>query len=258
MFSFFSWMKQLQQTEGTEWIIWNASGYYIVNRATRKNFEKLGPDPSAEAILETLIEEQERPKRREIQENCDLRAAYLERLANLAGVRVRCIDSRQVFRNDPRFAVALTKALDATEWLGRVFPSLVNRLTPQTENPASALYLPLEIAEAVYLQETEGVDRKFGPTTEEWFDAAILQTQNTLRQPYLTLRCPIGPRRPGYLSDRNVLWSRSSPGWSDTALQDTTYRGFVESYSAEFRKENESVGDTVRRLQEGLEKRGSA
>lgn len=253
MFSFFSWMRQLQQTENIEWIIWNASGYYIVNRTARKSIEKLGPNPSAGEILETLIAEQERPKRREIAENCDLRATYLERIADLAGVRVRCVDSREIFRNDPRFAVALAQALDSTERLGRVFPSLVNRITPQTENPASALYLPLEIAEALYLQEVEGVDGKFGPITEEGFDAAILQTQNELQRPYLTFRCPIGPRRPGYLSDQNVFWSRSSPMQRDAA-----YLNFVRSYSEKFSMQGECEEDTISRLQAGLENKGKS
>ncbi|MCS4539508.1 MAG: hypothetical protein HYU03_02310, partial [Thaumarchaeota archaeon] len=47
MLDFFSWMKKLQEKGVQEWIVWDASGYFIVNKLPAKKLIRLGSQPSA-------------------------------------------------------------------------------------------------------------------------------------------------------------------------------------------------------------------
>ena len=124
MLDFFSWMKKLQDKGVQEWTIWDASGYFIVNKLPAKKLIGLGSQPSASLILEALVEEQERPKRAEIKENCDLRSQYLQRLIQMTGVKAKYLNSWQVFREDSRYAEAVDVALEFVKRLEKDLPDL--------------------------------------------------------------------------------------------------------------------------------------
>ncbi len=248
---YFSWMKQLKEIE---WFVWDASSYYIVNATPRKKVDKLGERPTGENILEVLISEQERPKRKEIIQNCELRSTYLKDIIKYLGINAQYLDSRLAFRAQEGkkcFARALDLALEYTEKLKRDNPELLKKISPNNQNPASQLYLPLEIAEALYLSNIYGVESKFGPRTEEFFDKCILGLQEEREVPYKTIWCQSGPRRAGYLGDKNVIWG-STPLWNadETVLRkDNEYSKFVEGYTSSFRYPGESLIECVQRLQ---------
>ena len=240
--NFYSWMKRLQDEFSSEWFIYDASGHYIVNRMPEKKIRKLGDKPTAEQILDALVSEQDRPKRQDIIRNCELRSQYLQRAIDLTGISASYVDSRQVFREDGDYRTALDESLEFVERLQKDNPELVARILPANPNPASKLYLPLEVAEALYLESKFGVDGKFGPQTEEFFDETIFGLTREKGTPYQSIRCPFGPRKPGYLSDRNVIWTTSPDYFVSGILQsDREYREFVGQYLESFRQNGEPL-----------------
>ena len=259
MLDFFSWMKKLQDKGVQEWTIWDASGYFIVNKLPVKKLMSLGPQPSASLILEALVEEQERPKRAEIKENCNLRGWYLQRLIEITGVRARYIDSRQAFRRFPAYTEALDVALEFVKRLEKDSPGLVEKIQPNNDNPASKLYLPLEVAEAFYLNLNCGIGGKYGPKTEQYFDEAIIRLKKEWEVPYATIRSPLGPRKPGYLRDENVLVTGISDREVKSLLNsDAEYRAWIDGITAVFRRDTETVTEGALRMLRLMERGDSA
>ncbi len=257
MLDFFSWMRKLQEMGVKEWVIWDASGFWIVNKTPKKKIVSLDGNLSGEKVLEILINEQDRPKRADIKRNCDLRSRYLQRLIGISEINGRYVDSRSVFRVDGRYALALDAALAYIEKLKMDNPELVRRVCPSTDNPTRELYLPLEVAEAIYLEEIYGVDGKLGPETEKFFDEIILEVLEKNGIPYQTLRCPLGTRRPGYLSDENVLWTQSPDNVVVEILgSDILYRDFIAQYMGPFRGNTEKLEDCVIRMRDALNSEG--
>ena len=250
IFSFFSWMSKIQESFFSDWVVYDASAYFIVNRTPRKKIVKLGDNPKGQDILEVLVDEQQRPKRSEIWDNCELRSKYLQELIGISGIEAEYVDSRVVFRKDEDYVKSLDIALEFVERLKVEDPRLVARIVPNNGNPASALYLPLEIAEAVYLRQ-RGVLGKFGPVTEEFFDSAIVECFGDIS--YSTVRCGIGNRKPGYLSDRNVIWARTPDQYiRETLSEESEYSFFVRNYLDSFVKDGESFVDCAIRLKKLL------
>ncbi len=256
MLDFFSWMRKLQNVGVQEWTLWDASGFFIVNRLPAQSIIRLGSEPSAQQVLEVIVEELEQPKRAEIVANCDRRSEYLQRLAEISGINARYLDARKVFLKDSEYTDALDVALEFVLKLAQDSPDLVARIIPEKQNPGSKLYLPLEIAEAFYLNLKYGIGGKYGPQTEQYFDEAIVQLEESWDVPYATLRSPLGPRKPGYLDDTNVLVT----GMSDREVRrllisDKLYGSWINGVTAVFRGKGESVADcSVRML--GLLKGG--
>lgn len=251
--NFFSWMKRLQERYSSDWVVYDASGYYIVNRTPPKRIACLGDNPSARQILDVLVTEQDNPKREGIIEICELRSAYLKKAGNIAGITFQYIDSRKVFREERDYETALGMSLEFVQRLNKDNPELVSRVTPAKPTPANALYLPLEIAEAFFLRTKFGVNGKFGPETEEPFDSAILKLAEMQEIPFTTLRCSSGPRRPGYLADRNTVWTATSDEKALCILEsDPDYRGFVEQYLLPFRRNGETTERLALRIKKEL------
>ena len=256
---YFGVMKNIGQSFPVfEFSIWDASGYNIVGRTSPKKITRLGENPKAEDILEILIAEQDRPKRGEISANCDARSKYLQRAIEVSGLEakgrtVRYFDSREVWRNKKCFVESLDIALDYVKKLEKDEPDLVRRILPNNTNVASSLYLPLEIAEAVYLERAFMVLGKYGPETEKYFDSAILGLQEERGVPFTSIRPGMGPRRPGYLDDKDVIWTVSGNNFVCELLErDPAYAAFVERYTLPFRKAGEPVLDCIQRLQLSL------
>ncbi|MBI5390994.1 hypothetical protein HZB02_05890 [Candidatus Woesearchaeota archaeon] len=257
--SFFSWMKRMQKENDCTWIVYDASGYAIVNKMSPKNIEGLGRKPTAQQILDVLVTEQTRPKRAEVMKNCDLRGLYLLKaidICEFSNPQARYVDSRKVWREDSAYATALDFALDYVDRLKVENPRLVEAVLRKDANAASQLYLPLEISEAIYLEERFSVRAKFGPTTEQFFDQAIIGATAELGMPYQTLRCAIGPRKPGYLPDENSIRTKSDDKYvRDLLRSDASYKSFVDQYLAMFRKTGESLEATVSRTKDELQQR---
>lgn len=249
MLDFFSWMKKLQDKGVQEWTIWDASGYFIVNKLPAKKFLSLGSRPSASQILEALVEEQERPKRAEIKGNCELRSQYLQRLISMTGVKVQYLNSWQVFREDPLYAEAVDVALEFVKRLEKDSPELVQKIQPNNDNPSSQLYLPLETAEAFYLNLNFGIGGKYGPKTEQYFDEAIIRLEKEWEVPYVTIRSPLGPCKPGYLHDEKVLVTGMSDREARFLLNSNQeYKAWIDEITAVFRQDTETVAESTLRM----------
>ncbi len=258
MLDFFSWMKRLQDKGVEEWTIWDASGYFIVNKLPAKKLLSLGLQPCAQQILEVLVEEQELPKRLEIKENGEIRSWYLQKLIEITGISARYLNSWDVFREDSRYADAFDVALEFVRRLEIDSPALVEKIQPKNDNPASRLYLPLEIAEAFYLNLNFKIGGKYGPQTEQYFDEAIVKLNEEWEIPYATIRSPLGPRKPGYLRDENVLVTGMSETDARALLNfDREYKMWIDTVVGAFRLEKEMTTECVLRMLELLQYRGA-
>jgi hypothetical protein len=226
-FSELLWYKDV----GKMVVLWDASCINIVNVTPQKKLKSLNP-VTGSGLIDILLGELERPKRSQIRRNSDLRGYYLARINQVVGLEADYIDAGQVLRKDKSFAVCLDEALDYVERLKVESPEILKKINPNNPNPASRLYLPLEIAESIYLQKKYDVDGKFGPITEEFFDYCILGVQEARGIAYTVFYCGNGPRRAGYLSDPRSITTKSSKDFDSYLLQDTPYRDWlIESIS---------------------------
>lgn len=271
MLDFFSWMKRLEEKSVQEWTIWDASGYAIVNKITsgtsKAIFEILENNPSAKEVLTCLITEQDNKGRSQYQaielsklrQNCELRSTYLQRLIEVTGITGSYLNSWDVFRTDPKYEEALDISLEYVKFLEKSNPELIDKINFSKEpNAATRLYLPLEIAEALYLEETRVVKGKFGPTSEEFFDEAILDLQERRKVGYTSLRCqlPPGQDRPAYLMSKanRILSSKCRPKTIKRIIRrDPELKGFLEQSTGPLREEGENIVPYLKRVSKELE-----
>ncbi len=251
MLDLFYWMQIV--TPPQNWMIWDASSYFVVNRIPEKLLRSLGVKSCPAQILDMIVSELYLPKRKELLDNIVARQSFLRQFAKLYGLNQQVIwDAATVMVTDKSFGYALGAALDTVNRLSVEQPDLLANIYPRNANAVSKLYLPLEMAEALYLLG-QGIGTKIGPETEVFFDAAILALmQDAQRAPYTTVRFPAGPRRTPYVSDRNVLWTTSPDTWVEDLLgSDTEYKAYVERYTSPFRKA-ESLENCVKTLRDIL------
>lgn len=236
MFYFFGLMKTIQEERSTNWFIYDASSYAIVNRISPKKIKALGKKPRAKNILEQLNIELSQQKRKDVRNNVYLRALYLNRLLEITRLRGAYIDSQDAFR-DPRYQDALDETLDYVNWLKKNKPEVVEKIYSPNLNEANSLYLPLEIAEAIYLQDTKEASGKFGPEKEIYFDNVIIKFFKKKEIPYVTLRCRNGPRKPAYLSDTACICTTTPDNQASQFLEYEDYESFVSQYLKKFSNE---------------------
>ncbi len=227
MLGFFNWFRTLQEKD-IDVTIWDASSYAIVNcrnYSGTAEFAKLGNKPTAKDILSWAIQEQERgldtyesrkkwttdldpyKKLDQFRENCDLRNRYLKAFAIATNTPVNVVSAWDTFRKDQnRFANCLEEALEFIRKKEIDNPDFYNAFI-SGDDPIKKLYVPLEIAEALYFQNNQEIEVKFGPITEKEFDAAIIDCQNWLGNDYTTIRCPLlpGQNKPAYLRDLSLV-----------------------------------------------------
>ncbi len=273
MLDFFSWMKQLQDGRIVpEWVIWDAAGYAIVNKikdTSSRSFKTLVGGASAATILDCLCEEQNAKypfrsvfdSREKIlfQQNCQLRSEYLKRFIAVSGVNAEYYDSREVFGSDPRFRDALEESLAFVKYLEAKTDPILEEVMPQSSSKVGSLYLPLEIAEALYLANVKNVNGKFGPVTEKYFDTCILNCFEQNKKEYTALRCPLAPneKRPAYLKTDDPFplttkGTTKAKTIKKRLSQDLVYQQFVNNYLEIFKSDNETVIQTIQRLRRSL------
>ncbi len=281
MLNFFTWMKIIQRNTGATPIIYDASNYYIVNRIPNKRIKKLGDKPTAEQILDVIVTELDEPNRSDIRENCYVRRLYLNALIKVSQLDKSSdgdLENKAFIAEGfgpsifvrANYKVGLSRAIEFVKKLERENPDLVAKINPKSLNPASKLYLPLEIAETIFLDIDYGCRTKFGPMSEEFFDKAILKYFEAYQSskiatvtPYRTIRCSYGPRKPGYLTDnRDVIWTTSTDSDIAEILRinevdkmlgiNQEYRNFVSSYLKPFRNNGESLEECAIRIKSQL------
>lgn len=252
MLDFFYYISQFATQS---WTIWDASSYYIVNKIKKKKLESIGQKPSAKKIVDIIVEEFNKPKRAEIRENCYLRQKYLVSIARLfRGIKsFEIMNAATVLQlKSAAFTAALELALDYTRKLERDNPKLIESIYVRNSNPASKLYLPLEITETIYLNG-DGISGKFGPVTERFFDDAILGYMKQFEIPYKVLWSPKGPRNIPYLDDQRVVRTSTSDARIEGLLQeDADYQAYVKKYISPLRSRDEPVFDSIRRIRDTI------
>jgi hypothetical protein len=276
MLDFFVWMKVFQdQGLVNDWVIWDAAAYAIVNEVSSITAAKLGADPSGSDIVDFVLEEQDSSRyrcyeynvRTDFKQNCEFRAQYLQKMIDLTGVNAQYFSCNDVFRNDKdNFVTALNQALQFVKILEAKDPNLIARINcSENTNQAKKTYLPLEIAEAIFFSETQGVSGKFGPITEKDFDECILRLMKEKNVGYTSLRCPLPPGqvKPAYLRNRDTrLLSTGGPQNRDLLRSKVirrtlrkftgSYRGFVEDYLDQIVQPGENYVGCIRRIQQEL------
>ena len=252
MLDFFYWTNKFPTPQ---WTIWDASAYYIVNKIQQKKFKSLGPNFSVKQLLDTIVEEFNRPKRAEIRKNCYLRQVYLVLISCLFKRPIEIVNAYTMIQgeSDKTFAEALELALDYTRRLERDSPKLMEQIYVKNSNPASRLYLPLEIAETIYLNRVDGIGGKFGTITEMFFDEAILGCMKQSGIPYKVFWCPKGPRKIPYLDDQKVIRTFTTDSSVEKLLQDDKeYADYVARYISPLSRQGESLFDSVRRIRDKI------
>lgn len=239
----------------TEWVIWDASSFYIVNRLSPGKVASLGEAPPTGSILELLLSELESPKRADVRENLAARETYLRCLMELAGLKGQYLGSRAAFR-DSRYAESLDEALALSSIISKEETEIYRKLLPVNANPANALYLPLELAEAAYLQDAYGVEGKFGPKSEQFFDVAINLFQDLRDAQYVTIRSPNPPEgiATPYLNDGigcSVVTTDNAAAIRQK-LKNPAYRTYVEQFLPAFAKAGECLEETALRVVKSL------
>lgn len=219
MLDYFAWFDKFLKSGIEEVLIWDASCYSIVNKinrySSRETYSVLSNEPSAKQVMDCLIKEQEKNSR-DFLTNCQLREQYFRKFIEVLEINVSYLNSWNVFREDDKFIEALEKSLEFVNFLDKNNPELIKKINfNKTPDAATRLYLPLEIAEAVYLEETRNIKTKFGPISEQFFDIAIEGMFEQLGLGYSTLRCNFTPGtdRPAYLMTKGggrILGSKSS------------------------------------------------
>ena len=282
MLEYVAWMKRLLDSCVSFVSFWDASMYQIANVLPKKRFCNSASSPGvAGNFLETLAEELQQPKRVEIAENCALRNKYLWNLRSLLGLPSRSgtVRSAAEFfgperdeRRWARYATLLCEAAQYVERLREKNPKALEEFSSafRNENPAAQMYLPMEIAEALYLQNnTPGIiSGKYGPQSERPFDDCILGLQEERFQPYAAMRSPLNsPARPGYLKPigdwpENVLWTSSSNDRIASVVKGTRtkfyedveceYSDFVRGYLRVLAEPDEKLVDCAIRLRDAM------
>ena len=200
-----------------------------------------------------LVEELDKQKRSDVLDNCDLRQDYLKRAIEISNISAAYFDAKEVFRTDLRFVETLDVTLEYVERIKVESPEIYCQIVPANCNSASGLYLPLEIAESVYLSKFFGVNVKFGPITEKLFDYCIMKVQKELNTAYTSVRCPLGPVRPGYLSTEKAITTRMKDSEVKKLLEeDSEYRNYVESYLKPFQVSGELLLESAIRMKNSM------
>lgn len=230
---YFSWVKELSRYQEVEWILWDASCYYIVNRTKQKRINETALErKEAREIVEILFDELQKPKKRKIRENNELRTKYLNAILKATGINGRVIDAYSVIWNDANYLKAFEFCLGFCKAQQNLQPRRVP--VPRSANRVQALYFPLETAEALFLQQRFGIDAKFGPATEERFDFFITEAANQLGRGYASLWCPVPPETVGtpYLRPRNggsIFFTNSMDDVRRKLSENETYKKWLEA-----------------------------
>ena len=251
MLDLFYWMNKFPIQQ---WTIWDASAYYIVNKIKQKKFKSIGQNFSAQQIFDVISEEFNKPKRAEIRKNCYLRQVYLVLISCLFRRPLEIVNVAGFLqRKSDDFVEALESALDYTRRLERDNPKLIESIYVKNSNPASRLYLPLEIAEASYLKRIDKIGGKFGPITEVFFDEAILSSMEQAKTPYKVFWCPKGPRKIPYLDDQKVIrTSTLDIGVEKLLKDDKEYAAYVARYISPLSKQGEPLLDSIMRIRDKI------
>ncbi|MGM5485007.1 MAG: hypothetical protein ACQEP1_04005 [Nanobdellota archaeon] len=228
------------QRLGDDWTLYDASSYAIVNRISPKKVDKT---ENADDILELMVEELERPKKKQMKDNVELRQKYLERANEITGTGAAYINALDRIK-DKSLLPYLEETLNL---LPSIDDEVKEKVWPKEANSANKLYLPLEISEALMLYD-EGIDVKAGPQTELYFDRAIEEVMAKEDRGYRTTRFLTGPKGPAYLPAENVIWTKEDS--VEDKLDDKAYRDYVADYMKLFGYRAE---EGARKISESME-----
>lgn len=231
---FFCWARGAQEgISKPELLIWDASSYWALNEMdTRKIPSKLTSN-TAKEILEILVKEIKGNER--VERNSDLREKYLGSILKATDVKGRVLDARDYY-SDPKFQAAFQECLEFCVESKEGVLRVQNFVGPKEFNPAQRLYTPLEMAEALYLFDQEGVEFKFGPPSEQGYDSLIRQVVRSNRDAnYGSIWYTRPPgRRQSYLPDERSITFSDTFQIIEEKLKDQPYQKWLEGILREF------------------------
>jgi len=254
LLDFYSWAKRAQKQAGSpELIVWNAACYSVLNELSPELIPKKFSSSSAEQILELLTEDLD--KNAAVKENSLLRTRYLRSFLETTEVKGRVIDAAERFK-EPKFIAAFQECLEYCydPESGSIGPSRFVGFGQA--NSASKLYTPLEMAEAVYLLDTEGIEFKLGPVTEQRFDSFIREVvfQNR-QQRYGSIWYTLPPgRKPSYLADSRSINFLDDEAEIEKKLSDLRYRQWLSSVTDPFCGYLEPLPERIVNLKSKIQK----
>jgi hypothetical protein len=230
----FCWASGAQyEVSQPELVVWDASSYWALNEMNLRKVPSVLNSQTSKEVLEILVKELKTNER--VQRNSDLREKYLLSILKATGVKGRILDAQDYYLN-PKFQEAFQECLEFCVEKKEGDLSIQNFVGPREFNPAQRLYTPLEMAEALFLFDQEGIDFKLGPPSEQKYDALIrkLVRQNrNARYGSIWYTRPPG-RKQSYLADeRSVLFS-DPLSVREEKLKDEPYRKWLEGVVKEF------------------------
>jgi len=231
---FFCWAKGAQYEKSQpELVIWDASSYWTLNEMDPKKVPSAINPETAKEILEILVRELKNNEK--VQKNSDLREKYLRSVLSATEIKGRVLDSRDYYL-DPKFQAAFQECLEFCNDQERERLVVRTFVGPREFNLAQRLYTPLEMAEAVYLLDQEGIDFKLGPPSEQKYDALIRQfVRQNRNSGYASIWYTRPPgRRQSYMADDRSVTFNDSPQVRESKLQDLSYQKWLDGILREF------------------------
>lgn len=250
--NFLSWAKRVQYIlPKMKLTVWNASTYEVVNVNNIPNNYVYNDSIAASIVSDVLalIE-----KENEISQNASLRTQYIQTMINLFDLNCQVIQAEDEMERDQflkNFQLALNYCRDQDKQNLEIVRA-VNR----SKSCFAALYTPLEVAEALYLNEMHGCEYKLGPLSEAPFDRIILDISRQERKNSYKIIWYSKPpgRSASYLqSDEKSIYFGDAPEVVREKLEDVTYRVWLQDVIKPFGNPSLSIEENIIKISEEID-----
>ena len=241
---FLSWAKKVQNIfPKMKLTVWNAASYQVVN-LHNKPINYIYDNNLADSIVSDILDLIE--KEDEISHNVSLRTQYIQTIVDLFDLNCQVIQAEDKMKTEQflnNFQLALDYCRDNNKQNLEIIRG-VNR----PKNCFAALYTPLEVAEALYLNEMYGCEYKLGPISEAPFDKIIFDISRQERKHYYKfIWYSKPPGRPAsYLkSGKKSIYFGDTPEVIREKLEEVTYRVWLQDVIKPFGNPSLSLEENI-------------
>ncbi len=189
-------------------VLYDAYPYDLLNQV--RGYRKL--KDVWKAFLDLLEENKDG-----IEPKISKRRDIYQRMATLAGTKIRYVDANWLLKK-PEYEDILFGLLNAPSLLA--WESLVP--VSRRDNPASLLYVPMEIAEALALKQEFGIGLKIGDKKEKGFDNLIYREDRNWLFAYTPPAITKNGERPPYRNDDDINFDMT-PEEADVFIRDVFF-----------------------------------
>jgi len=197
----FSWAKRAQdKTGGPELVLWDAWLYQAFNTMDPDLAPKTFDEKTYSKLYSAINTEVNFGRVR------GRGSDSLEDFLKVTGVRGKVISAWGSIL-EPKFRDSVMEAIDFCRDKESKGLTINRYVGGPNMTPAQKLYTPFELAEAIYLYDTEGIEFKLGPVTEQKFDSVIRDFMRKERDAdYGSIWMTLPPgRRASYLDDERSV-----------------------------------------------------